>query len=83
MLLNGPDATSSGAQEHPGKCTFADVNCVCTSVDREGVSVKRNLSFAFAAIEPIAGGAAGLYSPVSGAGHYDSVILRVRKEENS
>ena len=31
MLLNGPDATSSGTQEHPGKYTFADEGASATS----------------------------------------------------
>ena len=53
------------------------LDSVCTSVDREGVSVEGDLSFSFSTIEPIGSGATGLNGPVSGTGYYDSVRLRL------
>ena len=47
-------------------------------VDRERVSVERDLPLAFAAVEPMAGGATRLNGPVPGAGHYNSESVSLR-----
>ena len=47
-------------------------------VDRERVSVERDLPLAFAAVEPMAGGATRLHGPVTGAGHYNSENVSLR-----
>ena len=47
-------------------------------VDRERVSVERDLALAFAAVEPMARGSTSLNGPVTGAGHYNSESVSLR-----